>query len=52
MRKLLLSTLLASLTFGVLGCGETPPPPPTESERAALPGAPAEGPEVLKSKKK
>jgi len=56
MRKFVLFTLLASLPLGFLGCGE---PASTTVDPAAegppLPGAPTEGPEVLKptkSKKK
>ncbi|WP_165068727.1 hypothetical protein [Paludisphaera rhizosphaerae] len=52
MRKTILAALLASLTLSILGCGETAAPPPTQEQRAQLPGAPSEGPEVLKTKKK
>ena len=55
MRKLIASTLLASLALGALGCGEEAPPPASEAERAKLPGAPTEGPEApkaVKSKKR
>ena len=51
MRKLIASTVLASLTLGFLGCGEEAPPPPAEVERAKLPGAPTEGPEAPKATK-
>lgn len=53
MRKLALSVLLASLTFAFIGCGDstTAPADPT-AEGPPLPGAPTEGPEVLKTKSK
>lgn len=51
MRKTILAALLASLTLSSLGCGESTPLPPTEEQRATLPGAPTEGPEAPKTKK-
>ncbi len=49
MRKMISAALLASLALSALGCDEPAPPPPTEAERAQLPGAPTEGPEAPKA---
>ena len=51
MRKSILAALLALQALSFLGCGESAPPPPTDAERAKLPGTPSEGPEAPKVSK-
>lgn len=53
MRKIALSALLATVTLAFLGCGDSAPSPADESAGGPpLPGAPTEGPEVQKAKKR
>jgi hypothetical protein len=51
MRKFLTLALLASLTFGFLGCGDSAPAPAAGDEGPKAPGVPTEGPEAPKAVK-
>ncbi len=55
MRTSLIAAVLASLTWGILGCGDggsqTLPPAASADREAQLPGVPTDGPES-KAKKK